>query len=206
MQKDLVILAADKNIEFTIRGLFSRPQALKIRSLEFDIFVHPEHDPGCFKKSDDFLRPFANSYQYGVVVFDKEGCGREKASRKDLEIEIEERLSKTGWNTRARAIVLDPELEVWVWSDSPQVDIVLGWDGKEPDLRTWLENEGRLKAHAAKPSRPKEALEAALRKVSKARSSARYAQLAQQVSFERCSDPAFLKLKAVLQSWFSEIA
>jgi hypothetical protein len=47
-RKDLVVLAADKNTEFTVRGLLdSRTAALGIRRVVFDVYPHPERDPGC---------------------------------------------------------------------------------------------------------------------------------------------------------------
>jgi hypothetical protein len=97
---------------------------------------------------------------------------------------------------------LDPELEVWVWSDSPEVDQVLGWHLANPDLRTWLRGKQYLEPTDIKPERPKEALEAALRQVRRARSSAIFRSLAEKVSVERCSDAAFGKLKATLTNWF----
>jgi hypothetical protein len=33
-------------------------------------------------------------------------------------------LFTSGWENRAAAVVLDPELEIWVWSDSPEVEAV----------------------------------------------------------------------------------
>jgi len=36
--KDLVILVADKNMEYSVKGILSRPQALSIRQITFDIF------------------------------------------------------------------------------------------------------------------------------------------------------------------------
>ena len=58
--KDLVILAADKDLEFALRGMLSRPEALGIRPVEAntDIFVEPEHDPACALRGVDFLCGF----------------------------------------------------------------------------------------------------------------------------------------------------
>ncbi|NJL28558.1 MAG: hypothetical protein HC897_12045 [Thermoanaerobaculia bacterium] len=98
--------------------------------------------------------------------------------------------------------MLDPELEAWLWSDSPHVDSVLGWKDRNPTLRAWLAEQGFLVEGAAKPSQPKEAVEKALRVVRKPRSSALYRQLAERVSFERCTDPAFARFKDVLRGWF----
>lgn len=202
--KDLVILVADKDAEFTLKGLLPRHQAIGIRQIAYDIYVHPEHDPGCFLRCQDFLRPFIRQYAYTLVMLDWEGCGRENLPREDLEQDIENRLSQSGWDERSAAVVLDPELEIWVWSNSPHVDRVLGWEGREPKLRTWLSTEGFIQSGQPKPNQPKPAVEQALRLVRKPRSSAIYAEMAQHVSFRRCVDPAFLKFRQILQQWFSE--
>ena len=46
-RKDLVVLVADKNMEFALRGLFSRTPSFGIHPVTADVFVHPEKDPGC---------------------------------------------------------------------------------------------------------------------------------------------------------------
>lgn len=117
---------------------------------------------------------------------------------------MEKRLAISGWETRAAVVVPVPELEIWVWSDSPNVDEVLGWRGKNPSLRTWLKSEGLLNDVKSKPVEPKKAFLKALREAPKARSSAIFRQLAEKVGLERCQDPAFLKLKQTLQNWFPD--
>ena len=205
--KSLVVLVADKDIEFTIKGLLTRYQTLGVRQLtfsqDFDCFRHPEHDPGCLRASEGFLRQFLNIYEHALVLFDREGCGKQHLSREAIEQEMESRLSLSGWGDRAAVVVLDPEVEIWVWSDSPQVDGVLGWEGRRPDLRTWLQQQNLLAPNQFKPERPKEAMRAALRQSGKPPSSALYFQLAEKVSLNRCADPAFLKLKNTLQLWFA---
>jgi len=119
-----------------------------------------------------------------------------------LESDMERRLGEAEWQDRAAVIVITPELENWVWSDSPHVDRALGWDRSRAVLRNWLQEKGFLDAGAAKPAHPKEAVELVLRTVRKPRSSAIYFELAQSVSTERCTDPAFLKLRRCLREWF----
>jgi hypothetical protein len=203
-QLDLIVLAACKNSEAAIQGILSRHQSLNIRRVEVDIRVHPDSDPGCRGEAHSFLRPFCNQYQHALVVFDREGCGRDAQSREQLEQGIEKRLATNGWQGRAATVVFDPELESWVWSDSREVDTCLGWQSRQPSLREWLVAEGFLVADQIKPNRPKEAVEAALRIARKNRSSRIYKQLASQVSLKRCTDPAFLKLKTILQTWFPQ--
>jgi hypothetical protein len=201
-ESDLVVLTADKNMKFAIEGLLNRPQALAVRPISAVFYIHPESDPGCLLHADDFLRPFIKRFAHAIVMFDLEGCGKEKRTRHELEQQVVSALSRSGWEDRAAATVIDPELENWVFSDSPEVDRVLGWRGNDPSLRTWLENQDYLAAGQIKPARPKEAMEAALRHVRMPRSSSIYGHLAQNVGFGRCTDNAFQKLKALLRTWF----
>lgn len=101
-----------------------------------------------------------------------------------------------------RAIVIDPELEAWVWSDSPEVDRIIGWSARQSSVRAWLREQGFAFKQNGKPDRPKEALEKALRIVKKQRSSALYGQIAEKVSLSRCTDRSFVKLRQTLQEWF----
>ncbi len=200
--KDLVILVADKNMEFAVRGILTRRDALAMRELSFDLYVHPERDPGCLKRGCDFLRPFVESHAHALILFDHAGCGQESLTPEELESGIESQLAQSGW-TSCAAIVIAPELENWVWSDSPHVDAVLGWADKTPALKNWLIDNGHWVVNELKPQAPKEALEAAIRFVRKQRSSSLYSDLGEKVGLQRCSDRAFVKLKDALKSWFS---
>ncbi len=108
-RKDLVLLVADKDMEMSLRGLLSRHQSLGFRPVAFDLYVHPDRDPGCFHKSHDFLRPFVTQYQRALVLLDHQGCGREREDRSALEEDVERRLSESGWEDRAAAVVIAPE-------------------------------------------------------------------------------------------------
>ncbi len=203
--KDLVILAADNTIEAAMRGILSRPRALQIRDVSVDYYSHPEHDPGCFQKGDEFLQFATGQAHHALVIMDYEGSGQERSmSRSEMETDLEHRLNQKGWQGRAAAIIIAPELENWVWSDSPHVDHITGWAGRSPSLRTWLLQQGWLPSLGSKPERPKEAMLAALKSAGKSPSSSQYRKLAECVSFQRCEDASFLKLKTVLRNWFGQ--
>jgi hypothetical protein len=199
--KDLIVLVADKNMEAAFKGLLSRPQAFNVRPFTFDVFVHPYRDPGCRLEGANFLRHFHRQYQYGLIVYDREGSGSHE-SRERLEKLGEINLQQFSWEDRGKVIVIDPELEVWVWSRSPHIANALGWSEGESSLRNWLVQNGLAQDENAKPNRPKEAMEAALRQVKKPRSSSIYQQIAERVSLQGHTEPAFLKLKTLLSSWF----
>ena len=124
--KDLVILVADKDLEHAMKGLLARPEALGIRAVEADIFVEPQHDPACARYGVEFISNFSRHYHHGLLMFDHKGSGMETTDPRALQNSLNERLAHSAWGARAKAIVLAPELEVWVWNDSPHIDEVAG--------------------------------------------------------------------------------
>jgi hypothetical protein len=148
------------------------------------------------------LRPFRNLYRHALILLDHDGCGREAETPEKLESELEARLDESGWEGRARAIVLDPELEIWVWTNSAHVLQFVGWKGDQPALTKWLTERSYLKEGQSKPERSQEAVEELLRLARLPRSSSRYFEISQKVSLHRCEDRAFLKLRDTLKGWF----
>jgi hypothetical protein len=200
---DLVVLVPDKQMEATLRSLLQRHASLRVRPFSFEILVHPRRDPGCRSESPALLSIYASRAKFALVLFDREGCGEEQLPREMLESSVEAVLAAAGWSGRSSVVVISPELEAWVWSDSPVVDQAVGWTGLSPSLRQWLISQGFVVASESKPSKPKEALEAALKKSRKRRSASIYGELAARVSLGRCTDPAFQKLKTTLLQWFA---
>lgn len=199
-QKDLVVVVADKDAEMAMRGLLARPERLGIRTVTYSP-VKLKFDTETPRRCHDYLRPYLKLASYALVLFDREGCGFDD-SREQIETRVEQKLGQNGWHDRCATIAIEPELEAWVWSDSPHVANALGWSAGQSQLKDWLVQKGHLQPGQTKPARPKEALEAVLRSAQKRRSSAIYEELAQNVGFEQCSDTAFLKLRATLVGWF----
>lgn len=197
-----MVLAADKDMEHALKGLFTRPEALDIRSIEADILVHPQHDPACARRGVAFLSNLSERYHYGLLMFDHEGSGREQDSIEELQASLDEDFARSAWGHRAKAIILSPELEAWIWNDSPHVEDVAGWKGRQPPLRHWLTDRGWLREREVKPARPKEAFQAALREARRPRSSSLYQQVAERVSLRHCTDKSFLAFREVLRKWF----
>ncbi len=202
-QLDLFVLVPGKDEQKTIDTLLrERHHSLGIRPLKHQSVVHPRRDSGCFREAPQFLRNFASLARYALVLFDHVGSGREKDDAQWVREDLLKRLATNGWSDRASVIVIQPELEAWVWSDSPKVDAALGWQGHEPRLRDWLADEGMWPRSQTKPEDPKGAVQQALREVRVPRSSSIYASIARGVSVERCSDASFVELKRSLQAWF----
>ena len=202
-RKDLVVLAADKDMQHALMGLLqARSRAMGIRAVSFDVLVHSDHDAACALRGVSFLSNYSRDYHHGLLLFDHEGSGREGTPPEELQQTLNRDFATSGWGDRARTIVVDPELEAWVWSASPHVAAVAGWTSQSRSLRSWLVARGLLRRGERKPSRPKEAFHALLRAAKTARSASLYQQLAEKVSLENCEDRSFGELKATLREWF----
>lgn len=200
-RKDLIVLVADQDMKAALEALLARSESLGIRPIQFEVRPHPRHDAGCRTQSAEFLRPFINKFAHALVLFDHEGSGAEQTAVSELEDEIRNGLSQTGWNGRAHVIVLEPELEAWVWSDSPLLDDCCGWSGQSRALREWVADQFQIQDNG-KPARPKEAFHAVLRMTKKIPSSSLFRVLASKVGLRRCQDRALLQLKTTLADWF----
>lgn len=198
--KDLVLLVADKNTHFALKGALGRPEALGIHPIECEFRVHPGRDGGTRKTGTEVLALERRRFRHGLLVLDYEGSGTEQPDAVALEAELDGRL-RTQWNGQAKAIVIQPELDVWVWGSDNAVEEVIGWPPGER-VRDWLRNEGFTFEANGKPARPKEALEEALRIPALPRSSALYQSIAEKISLRRCGDEAFIRLRKQLIEWF----
>ncbi|MGB8294767.1 MAG: hypothetical protein WCG85_05010 [Polyangia bacterium] len=199
---DLYALVADLDQEQAVRALLEhRTASLGIRPCRFEARKHPQHDGGCFRHAPALLRTMQAQTEHALVVLDREGSGAEDKSAAEIEADLERRLDESGWNGRARAVVIDPETEIWLWSDSPHVAAALGWTAGEADLREWLFRQGFLSGGARKPARPKEALLAVLRKTGVKPSASIFGEAARKVSLDRCQDRSFLRFRQILQAW-----
>jgi hypothetical protein len=199
---DLIALVPGKDDREGLSGILSRRQSLGIRAIASEILVHTRRDPGCFREAPEILQTYQTRARQALVMFDHEGSGQEERALEEVQDDLRGRLSRSGWEERAEVVVIRPELEVWVWSDSPIVEKVLGWSGRTPGLRDWLRARDFWPEGAQKPPRPKECLREALRAVRRPLSSAIFRGLAERVSLERCRDPSFVRLTEILEAWF----
>jgi hypothetical protein len=202
--KDLIVLTADRNIEYLMKGFLPRlPKSSKLEKFSFEVYPHIQKDSGCYNTCHNFLRPFIKQFKFALVIFDHEGCGKENLTREEIEKMVETKLSSNGWENRCAVITISPELENWIWIDNPNVERTLDWDNNI-SLYKWLRDENYLKEGEYKPKRPKEILELVLRKTGKAFSSSIHNEIASKASYKNCVDPAFNKMINVLNKWFKK--
>jgi hypothetical protein len=199
---DLVCVVADRSIEAAIEAVLGRPEAVGIRAISFETLVHPERDPGCFHEAAKLLRGYVERADHALVVLDRQWEGAPAKEASELEAMLEAGLATIGPPEWVRAVMIQPELEAWVFSDSPHVAATLGWTESTTALRHALEAEGLWEHDRAKPDDPKRAMDWALREARLPRSSSLFRSLASRVSLQRCEDPSFRRLIELLRGWF----
>jgi len=198
---DLVCLVADRNVEAVVSSLLAKHQALGTREIQAEIIQHPEHDPGCSRDPAPLLSVFANQAQEALVILDRDWDGVPNLPTQEIEAEVESRVAtiKQGW---ARCIVIEPELEAWLFTRSPRLDEAVGWRGRTPSLSDALASASLWPASSPKPPNPKATMKWALSRVGKQTSSSIYRQIALHLGLGKCADPSFLRFRSTLQAWF----
>jgi hypothetical protein len=202
--RDCVFLVADSQIQAMLRGFLGRDSfhlSLGCGAFDVDptvdIVVDPNRDPGVYSRGFQMLASFTTTHRRAVVILDAEWEGSPGAGpiRDKIGRELE-----ASWGEYI-VIVLEPEIEAWLWQDNQHVVGALG-AGNYAALRAELEARNLWRAGELKPFRPKEAVEFVLKRARIPRSAALYGQIAGRVSVKACVDPAFLSLRETLEAWF----
>lgn len=206
--RDCIFLLADTNMHAAFEGFFSRPgfhKSLGCGEFDFDPRLDikvaaGDNDSGLYTRGHELLRTFHQTYRRAVMVLDAEWEGSPSAEA--IKEHITRQIQTTEWeNGTFRVIVIDPELENWIWQRNDHVARGLGFDSmqvlmEDPDIqRAWPKD-------SPKPNQPKDILELLLRKRRIPRSSAIYRKITSQVSVRNCQDTAFQELTCTLRTWF----
>jgi hypothetical protein len=198
--KDLCLLVADSNMSQALDAALVRHESFGIHPITFDIRVHPGRDGGMRTSGANVLSLLKRQFSHGLLILDFEGCGTNLDTALDLESEINNQLF-SNWKDNAKAIVIEPEFDIWMWGSDNALREIIGWP-LGSSLRDWLRDNNFQFLPNDKPARPKEALERILIELKQPRSSALYRMIASRISLPRCTDSAFIRLRETLTSWF----
>lgn len=203
MKRDIFFLLADGGMAEVVKGFLGREPHRRLGCGQFgfdsdtDIRVAPTKDPGIYGTAHELLRPYQHSHQRAVVIVDADWTGSPGAAA--IREHISERVAVT-WKEFA-VIVIEPELEAWIMSESPHLVGILHCP---KDYRQILQDAGFWQDNTAKPPQPKEALDHLRRKHRVRVFNADFGKLAQAMSVRQCQDPAFNQLRDHLRAWFPE--
>ena len=164
-------------------------------------------DVKAFRDAHVLLRGYQATHRHAVVVLDYE-FGHQMEPDKVVS-SIQRNMVQAGWaETLFEVVLIQPELEVWIWQDNPLVQEVFYRRLKAaererlPALRKWLCDEQQWPDGMLKPPNPKAAFERAQRAFRAGSSMAICTEIFQRVSVQGCTDPAFGCLRDALRRWF----
>ena len=207
--RDLLFYVADGNMKEAIRGFMERDalqQRVGCGPIDFDArrdikVAKGQNDPGVYTRGAELLRPFSGEYRHAVVIVDEEWEGSPGAAA--IRGRVDGHLRAVGWDASGLALVVCPEADVWLWTDTDHTAQALGW-ASWTELSAALRQAEWLADGEVKPVRPKEAAEWALFEGPQdiKRSSALYRRVTSKVSTRRCTDGSVEALLATLQTWF----
>ncbi len=209
--RDCVFLLADSNMKGAFEGFLSREvfhRGIGCGPFQFDanedlVVASGDNDPGLFTRGHELLRPYQNTHQHAIMVLDTAWDGSPGAER--IRDKVSANMLESGWERdRFHVVVIDPELEVWIWQQNPHVATALGFESVDGLMADTLLVDAWIRGQA-KPKDPKETLEAILKKKRIPRSSAIYKGITSKVSVRQCQDSAFLTMLETLRGWFPEV-
>ena len=210
--RDCVFLLADGTMEAMFKAFLGRQQShgsLGCGAFSFDpgkdlVVDARDNDPGVFRRAHQFLDPYRTTHRHAVVVLDNawEGSPGVNAIMEG----IGKRLAQSGWDQQRYAvIVIEPELEAWIWQDNQHVETAFRYCGP-PTLRVFLQQSNHWPAGQPKPSDPKAAVEHVVKRCQPGPKLVTFRKIMGKVSVRGCVDPAFQRLAAALRQWFPEDA
>lgn len=113
--KDLLVYVADADALAFMEAILNRPQALGIRSVNFDIERHPLRDAGMVQSGAELARMKKGKYRRALLMWDHHGSGRDhRQTPAEVEKEIQDKLDSYTWSGNSAVTVLVPELEQWI--------------------------------------------------------------------------------------------
>ena len=208
MKRDCIFFVADKTMRETFLGFLSREDRttqLGCSDFAFDpaedlFFAAGQNDSGLNKRADALLSPFLHSHRKAVVALDCDWDG--SPGQAQIIHNVTTQLLQSGWRAEdVIVIAIDPELEQWIWQDSPVLAEELRMHAPH-GLKAVLTQRGLWPEEATKPPLPKDLFIQLRRENNVKLSSSVFKRIAARVPVGLCVDSEFRRLVAQLQAWF----
>lgn len=204
MKLDLIVVAADPVMSKMVTKLLEvRTIALNIRDITFEVVTDQHNDPGVFSDPCRLLTGFEGKARHAIALLDCAWDGTPGKAQIESKIAQDfDKQFKDGW---ARAIAIEPELEVWVFAKEAHLKNAINWTDAETSPRQWLESQGEWASDDPKPHDPKSALQKLCTKQRIPFAGRIHTHIAQHSGFADCVDSSFLRLRSLLQEWFPKL-
>jgi len=147
---NLLLVVPDRNWEAVMGAILARPEALAIQPVPWVIRRHPGKDSGVCRKGAQLAASLSRQHTHALLIFDHDGCGDRRPPA-----EIERRIRgelKRHWADRGEAVVVSPELELWIWRARAQIARELGITKSEMLLQLEEGGVSRGRSQQAHPA------------------------------------------------------
>jgi hypothetical protein len=202
---DLLVVLEGSKDRTVMEAVLSRPDDLGIQAIAFELEARSS---GVRTKGPDVSRERRREFQFVVCLWDHKGSGREEEPASQAQGEVQNQLNRKTLKGCSKALVIDPEMEIWLWQDRTAIAKVL--EVEEIQIEKWLDDWQRKQCPAQIVQTlvrqfPKEALEEVIQRVDEKHDSALYGRIAAAANFKLWGrEPSFRRLQRTLRRWFPQ--
>src|SRR5438309_1338713 len=121
--RDCVFFTADSTMKQALLGFLTRNDCFAHYNLgtapfafdpNEDLFSSATMDPGTYTTGEKLLTPFQKLHRHAILMLDADWDGSPGAET--IRTDLTERILASGWSADAfKVIVIEPELEAWIW-------------------------------------------------------------------------------------------
>ena len=212
--RDCVFLVADSHMETvfkTFLGLPHRHEKLGTASFSFNAesdLVLAGNDPAVYRNGPSLIHGHQRTHRHAVLVLDFQFEHEKKPD--EMIAELTSAMVSSGWDAaRFQIVLIQPELEAWLWQDNPNIEKVFFRNlnpmekAKAPSsLRQWLCDQRLWPTECVKPPDPKKAMQKAADTFRAGSQMAVFTEVFRNISVHGCQDEAFHTLRDALRRWF----
>ena len=192
------MLCADSHAEAILQEVFRRSKEIGVDMERPNIHRRGGETDGWVRKYGvGTLRTQRHVYSHGLLIFDHQGCG-DRRSGPEIEAELDDQLA-ANWGDQAKAIVIEPEVEAWLWGMTESLHAIPKLSGA--DLNQWLRSRHPW---PKKPVDPKDHLQALFRDYRAKYCGDNFRLVAQQASLndQHCLCRSYRRFVSILRTWF----
>lgn len=211
--RDLIIHLADQHMEAGFRAFFARDNWFHVIGCrKFDIDADSDQDiyrragytdGGIWKHAHTNLIPFKDRYQHAIIVLDADFDPHPGAP--SLRADIAGNMINAGWSADSFCVVvIDPELEAWLWAPNLNVAKAFG-HGDFEEMKARLAGEGLWDEGEPKPNDLKRARDRAARLGGMRTGGPIFRGVFGGISKRACDlcvEEGFISMRTALQAWF----
>lgn len=202
-QHSLLVLVEGINDEHVLKVVLRRGRELQFEPLREPQVEFRRHSSEVCTSGAEVARSLKRQYSHFLLVWDHEGSSHQAQGRPPNRAQgmVQAQLNTYSLKDCSKAVVITPELEIWLWSDLNAIAQVL--QKPQEDIQKQLE-ELQNKEGLTYASKPKETLQMVAAWSNERADSDLYERIAEQSDLNKWlqQHSSFKSLTRALRRWF----